>query len=282
MQGQLLLKNNFTLETILIYKKIFPPKTVFIVSTWNDSDKKTIDQLHASGVQVVLNQRPEVGGIGNINLQIISTQNGILEARKHGVTYILKTRTDIRMYATNTAEYLVSMCNLFPVNTAFLQEKRIVAFSVNTYKYRPYSISDLTLFGTANDIENYFAVDMDTRTRPDFDNIRSWSKERFCEVYLSTHFLEKVGRKLSYTLEDSWRTYAENFCIIDASSVDLLWYKYNYQEEYRDLGYDFMKNNQELTFREWAILYTSQQNKKSIPENILSETFGTKMHTDAI
>jgi len=263
MQGQLILKNKFTLETILIYKKTFPPNTVLIVSTWKGSDEKTVKLLRESGVVVLLHDKPKIGGIGNINFQIISTRAGIREAKKHNVQYILKTRTDIRMYSTNIAEYLVSMCNMFIVPQNYTQEKRIVAFSVNTYKYRPYSISDLTLFGTTHDIEEYFTVDEDNRTTPHFDTIESWSKERFCEVYLSTHFLEKVGRKLTFTMEDSWKAYAEHFCVVDANSVDLIWYKYDYKEEYRDLGYSCMKNNQELTFREWVILYSSLHNKKN-------------------
>lgn len=282
IQGPLITKNNFTVETIKLYKKTFSPTTKLIVSTWSDCDQNIITTLRAMGVVVLLNDKPKQSGIGNINLQISSTKSGIQEAKKSGVNYILKTRTDIRMYAPNIESYLYAACTMYPVSKEYSQEKRIVAFSLNTYKYRPYSISDLTLFGTLHDMEKYFNVPEDTRTAPHFKDIGSWSNGRFCEVYLSTHFLENIGRKLSYTLEDSWKVYAEHFCVVDSNSVELFWYKYTYWEEYRDLGYAYMKNNQELHFREWLILYFSLNNKASIPENVLGEVFGTKMNTDNI
>ena len=279
IQGSLLLKKNFTVETALLYKKTFSPETIIIVSTWEHENKEAVKQLQSIGIIVLLTNKPGIAGISNINLQILSTRMGIEEAKKRGATYILKTRTDVRMYATNIEEYLLSFLKTFPLTHSLIQKERIIAFSLNTYKYRPYSVSDLTLFGHIEDIKMYFDVKEDARTIAKFTNIRSWSQERFCEVYLSTHFLEKVGRKLTYTLSDSWDVYAKHFCIVDASSIDLLWYKYSYWEEYRDLIYSHMKNNQELTFREWFILYSSKENKAIIPETILDEQFGNNITT---
>jgi hypothetical protein len=274
IQGPLVKESDFTLETIKIYKKTFSQETHLIVSTWKGEDQETVKKIRATGAIVLENDPPHQPGIKNINFQIVSSGEGIRKAKERGVEYVLKTRTDQRMYAPNVEEFLCTMIDLFPVAEEYAQEKRIVAVSLNTYKYRPYSISDMMLFGTLHDMENYFSLPEDTRLTPNFHNIQSWSQERLCEVYLSTNFLEKVGRKLTFTLEDSWSAYANNFCIVDTQSLDLFWYKYEYWKEYQDLTYKEMKNNQELTFREWVILHRSLNNKAGVPEKIIEGQFG--------
>jgi hypothetical protein len=274
LQGPLILRENFTVETVKLYKKTFSESSLIIISTWKGEDPQTIKALTKLGAIVLENKKPEYSGIKHINLQIVSTVNGIKKAKELGATYILKTRTDQRMYAPNIEEFLCSIISLFPVAQGYEQQKRIIGVSLNTFKYRPYSISDMTLFGTLYDMERYFDVAEDKKTAPHFHTIRTWSEERLCEVYLSTNFLEKVGRKLSFTLKDSWEVYRDHFCIIDAQSLDLFWYKYEYWKEYPDRNYKEPKNTQELNFREWLILYSAMDNKKTIPEKVLEQQFG--------
>lgn len=274
LQGPIVHAHNFTKETVKLYKKLFSQKAIIIVSTWNDEDVKSIKEISELGAIVITNEKPKSPGIKNINLQIVSSLAGIRKARSLGASYILKTRTDHRMHAPNIEEFLLSTLRAFPLVGTNLQRERIVAASLNTYKYRPYSISDMLLFGNIDDIEAYFTLPEDTRTRAEFNDIGTWSQGRFCEVYLATSFLEKTGRTLSFTLGDSWRTYAERFCVIDAQTLDLFWYKYEYWHEYRDLDYQNMRTTQELTFREWLILYARLENKKDIPENVLKKQFG--------
>ncbi len=275
IQGPIITHNDFTLETVKIYKKTFGEKTQLLISTWAGEDSLTIKKLRDLGVIVLENEKPKLPGIKNINFQIVSSRNGIQKAKSLGVNYILKTRTDQRMYAPNIPDFLSTLIETFPLTHSYKQEKRIIAISLNTYKYRPYSISDMTLFGTTHDMELYFSPEEDTRTTPHFHNIKSWSEDRLCEVYLSTTYLEKIGRKLTFTLEDSWKVFAEHFCIIDSQMIDIFWYKYEYWKEYHDLTYETMKNDQELNFREWLLLYSALPNKATIPESIIEGQFGT-------
>ena len=274
MQGPLLLKNDFTLETIRIYKKNFTD-TEIIVSTWEGEDAVCVENLRKEGVTVLLNKTPEYPGISHINYQIVSTRAGIEHTAKNGAEYVLKTRTDQRMYAPNIREFLLNLIETFPVAQGFTQKKRIIVASLNTFKYRLYSPTDMFMFGTAEDMTAYWSVVLDTRK--EFSNkretIREWATLDACETYLATRFLKKIGRKISWTLEDSWRAYSDHFSIVDSENLDLYWRKYDYYKEYRDRAYDGIKNSVFLNFREWFILYA---NKKDIhaPEDILDTVFG--------
>lgn len=276
IQGPLLLKKDFTLETVRLYKKTFSPSSKIIVSTWEGEDSETLQKMRDLGVIVLTNKKPTKSGIGHINFQVVSTSHGILEAKKLGANYILKSRTDHRMYAPNIEEFLISTIDAFPITTTYSQKKRIVAVSLNTYLYRPYSISDMTLFGTLDDMQSYFDAPHDTREHFSFHDLslKAWAKGRLCEGLLLTHFLEKMGRKLEFTLEDSWKVYAEHFCIIDSQAIGLFWYKYEYWNEYRVINYIALKNNQELNFREWLILYSNFPKKELIPEDVIDLEFG--------
>ena len=191
----------------------------------------------------------------------------------------MKTRTDLRIYNPNSIEFLVNFINTFPLNSSvYKQKKRIVGANLNTFKYRPYSISDIILFGQVDDMVNYWGVNLDTRKIfSDQEKIGDWSKARLCEVYLSSNYLELIGRKLEWTLQDSWLTYAHRFCIFDQQSLDIYWHKYSRNLEYRRLEYKRIKNSQEITFSEWLNIYMSLDNKKNIPEKILSKKFNEKM-----
>ena len=105
IQGPLILDNHFTLNTVKLYKRYYPGCKV-IVSTWNDSNKSEIDSLKTAGADIVLNAAPGIFGLGNMNFQIVSTKGGIQCADDAGAKYILKTRSDQRIYKPHMLEYL--------------------------------------------------------------------------------------------------------------------------------------------------------------------------------
>jgi len=101
------------------------------------------------------------------------------------------------------------------------------------------------------------------------------------ETYLTSEFLKKVGRELKWTLEDSLRAYAEHFCIIDKDDLDLFWPKYEAHKEHRMLAYDAIKNIQELTFRDWLLLYRGRVDIAAIPQDGLHVPYGGNMYPPA-
>jgi len=280
IQGPLLGKDEFTLNTIRLYKKIFGNYRI-ILSIWEDEDDKTLNKIKKEGVEIIFNKKPETTGIQHINYQIVSTSNAIKKAKEFGSEYVLKTRTDLRIYNPNSIEFLVNMLKTFPLNNGGKQNKRIIFPSLNSFKYRPYSVTDLIMFGDINDLEDYWGTKLDTRkTPPANDLIGDWSHARLGEVYLSANYLESLGHKLLWTVADSWQAYADHFCIFDAQSLDLYWHKYARDREFRNLGYKLMKNNRELTFSEWLNMFAGLSNKEIVPEHILNNRFKETINGD--
>ena len=151
LQGPLVLDNNFTLETIRLYKKHFT-QSMIIVSTWEGENADYLTKIKAEGVELILNAKPAIAGIGNLNLQIVSSYNGIMRAKERGAAYVYKTRCDQRMYGVNINEFLHNLITQFPLKKPGLQKQRIIASSFSTLKYVPYLITDMFLFGHIDDM----------------------------------------------------------------------------------------------------------------------------------
>lgn len=272
LQGPVIHKDNFTLETILLYKKHFKDAIV-ILSTWEGEDLSAIAEIEHSEVYVILSKKPNNPGISNINFQIESSRRGIEKARQLGAHYILKTRTDQRMYAPNALYYLFSLVKSYKLSlNVHLQKERLVGVSLNTFKYRMYGLSDMFLYGNAQDISNFWRVNFDERAAVDTENLslREYAQERLCEVYLMTNYLKLINHNIQWNLNDSFAAFSNYFYIIDKEAIDLFWPKYS-RNEYRWLSYSCSRLKfQELTNRDWTIL-SNDSCRLSIPDSRLDE-----------
>lgn len=275
IQGPILKKYDFTLETVCLYKKIFP-KTDIIVSTWDTEKPDYIKKIKAENIEVILNKEPEITGPSHINYQLKSASAGVKRAKELGAEYVLKTRTDQRIYGVNVLDFFYNLLKTFPSKAGYKQKERIIGVSLNTFKYRLYDLSDMVVFGALEDMELFWSAAPDNRPYKSDPNLTQgeFSRLRICEMYLTSEFLKNIGRELKWTLEDSWRAMAEHFIVVDQASIDLYWNKYNKHKESRYLKYGAMLNNREMSFLEWFNLYKGLDNKKFVPENTLSRGFG--------
>ena len=89
LQGPIDNEENFTLETIRIYKKIFPNARI-ILSTWENENINQIRLIQKENIDLIQNKIPRNSGTGNINLQLKSTSAGIELAKSEGIKYTLK------------------------------------------------------------------------------------------------------------------------------------------------------------------------------------------------
>lgn len=69
-----------------------------------------------------------------------------------------------------------------------------MAFSLNTFLYRIYGISDMFMFGHIEDMLLYWSPEFDSRNPAAVEkelskSILSYSKQRICEVYFCSEFL---------------------------------------------------------------------------------------------
>lgn len=272
IQGPLIKDNNFTLETIRIYKKLFPNCTI-LLSTWNTEDEEYLKRISKEHIEIILSDEPQYPGTSHRNYQIKSSLAGIKRAQKINAEYVLKTRTDQRINAVNGIEFLYNMLMVFPVAHGYKQNRRIIGVSLNSYKYRPYGISDMNLFGQIDDMLLYWErkPDMSPKYAGEKMKVGEFIKAGFCnEVDLSSNYLKKIGRELKWTVRDSWQAMADHFCIVDQHSLDLYWHKYDRQKEYKYLDYNHIRNSQEFSFREWLNIYCQHNNRPSSQEGSLN------------
>lgn len=261
IQGKLLLDEDFTLETVQIYKKIFPLSPL-IVSTWIGSDTDTVEAIRLAGAEVLLNEDLLEPGLGNIMRQICSTSAGLQRARELSCTHAVKTRTDWRMMRPSAVENLHALLRLFPRHTTDgSRSERIIASSTATLKHRVYGLTDIFHFGAIGDLLNYWAPSIEQKdtcinlTSPP-TIIRGTAI--ICEIYLCARYLENLGITLDFTLEQWWDSLRKHFIVVDNAMLDALWRRHNHVFEYRFTHSYALRGARALDHLDWLQLMATQ------------------------
>ena len=260
MQGPLKYEENFTLETIKLYSKYYPD-TPIIVSTWDTEDQYVLEQIQKCSANVKLCVSHFEPGMERIpiNLQRTTSLTGVKKVQEMGCQYILKTRTDQRIYAPRIFSFLIKLLTTFPIKIRTRAKGRIIVCSMCTFSDRLYNLCDMFIFGYSQDILQYFSCPEDTRIHatlkaPNIDDhvqrCVEYSKLRPGEIWLATHYIESLGFDLKWTHEDSDYYRRELFIIVDDSMLDLYWPKYT-DKEYRWRNYYTKDAYHQVTFREW-------------------------------
>lgn len=259
IQGNIGQYFNYLIETIKIYKKIFP-STTLIVSTWDDEDETKLKKLNSLEILIIKNKKPNDAGWGNINLQLISTKAGLDLAKSKNINYCIKTRADCRIHKNDILPFLKSLILQFPIKSGTNSSSRIIASSLITCKYKIYGTTDIFLFGKTEDLLIYFD---DTSFE---ESLKIYDFGRFPplingspivgETFLCARYLKKIGIKLDWTLDHWWECLRDYFCIIDTESIDLFWYKTDYQYEKRFLKGYSMSTPRCVSFSDWLALYS--------------------------
>ena len=77
---------------------------------------------------------------------------------------------------------------------------------------------------------------------------------------MCSRFIAKIEDNVTWDLENWWRCLKDYFCIIDNSSLDCLWLKYEWEVEYRYLKTYSDKITRTVDFHEWLSLYNNSKN----------------------
>ena len=279
MQGPLILENHFTLNTVKLYKRYYP-ECMVIVSTWKDSNRNEIDSLKTAGAEIVLNTAPNVFGLGNMNFQIVSTRGGIQCAADAGARYILKTRSDQRIYKPHMLEYFKALIEQFPIKKkteSAKQKERIIAVqtTVGGGMFIPYFIADFLYFGTVQDIRNLFDIELDMSPNRTKDERRIWlrdllsSNPRIRDYYNATapeikivkNYIKKyITENLEDTVKGYWDFVGNYLITVSWDDIGLFWPKYDRYNE-SNLFRTYSENdNTDLylqynwTFQNWLLV----------------------------
>lgn len=255
IQGPILEEDDFTLQTVKLFRTTFPASPL-IVSTSDDTPPHLLEALQSAGARTITSRAPEVPGPWNLNRQIHSTRAGLEAARRLGATFALKTRSDVRLYAAHVGDYLAGLWKAFPLDVEGRQRGRLVVLDLATRLLVPHHPSDMLMFGHVDDLLDYWSLPMRgsdeelSRTRI-FGDFLDYP---IPEVLLCEHYLELVGERPKRTLADWWRVLGQRFMVMDRSSLQFFWKKYNYAENHQMSLDDENRNLRLCSFCDWVNL----------------------------
>lgn len=262
IQGPIQDKFFFLKNTIEIYKKIFPNSSI-IISTWENENINLINTLKKENIFILFNKEPSKS-LSNIDHQIYSTNSALKFAKEIGAKYSIKTRADIRINKNNLETFLLSLIRTFPAKKNNFINSRIIVPSLITFKYRIYSLSDIVMFGETEDLIKYFDKETFAEGLKKFDlnenNLLKNETPIIAEIFLCSRFVNNLEGKISWELNNWWATLKNYFCVIDNSSLDLFWYKYDWEYEYRYLRTYSGKFARAIDFQDWLALYNGLNN----------------------
>lgn len=247
IQGPIRHRNNFTLETCKLYQKNFPGVHI-VLSTWKDESQSSLSRFSDLGVSVVVSDKPNSPGPGNVNYQIASSLAGLQEVKGFGCTRVLKTRTDQRIYSPAALKLLAGILDCYPAHGHAGNGSRIVITTENTYLARFFSGSDFIQYGAMKDVEQYFDV-------PEAEK----SDDLAPEQILGYNFVKRSARTSSVAFSrQAWEdAIGINFAFVDMGQIDLFWYKYS-SREHLFRGYKRPDLLEPLTLGEWLRLVSKQ------------------------
>lgn len=291
IQGPICYRGDFTANTIKRYRQLYP-RILIIVSTWKgEANTEFIKEVDRYSISLVETVKPENGGVGNINLQLVSTMAGIKKAMLgKSVKYILKTRSDQIFFRNNFVDLLVNLLQQYPVSAdsdKVLKERLIFLSAENTVKYVPFHLSDFMLFGKACDVERFYDVPKDNHSL-EFVKDMNWStwenvKATICkyelsnnvdiyslvkdmnhyilnnmcpEIYIALHFYLKninfINISKDTDLINLYWVFLQEYClIIDCEQVMFYWHKY--ERQYKEPNHIEMWGT--LDFSEWLNIF---------------------------
>ncbi len=259
-QGQIKYEDDFTIETLYRYRKLYP-NVPLIVSTWENEVREDFRwRAETLGVDILENKYPEKSGRYHINYQLCSSREGLIYAKKrYNIKFAMKCRTDQRFYQPDFLVYLKNELELFPVKKECDIEGRIIFNGVNASMWSyPFRLSDFWSFGTVNDIIKLYSIpyaedaggdghekmweDMsfeseqitDKMTKEERFRIAKEHEEVFdSEAYIIRAFYEMciLGRKLCPDNDDIfmhyWNFIKDYTVIEDPDTLLMYWPKYN-------------------------------------------------------
>jgi hypothetical protein len=266
IQGQIVQDGQFTIETIRLYRKIFP-NIPLVVATWEAESVEDLRVIASLGARIILCKKPSGTGFLNFNLQRETTVKGLEAVRELGVARVLKTRSDQRIYNRFAIVFLQAMLLQFPPRNNVSCKGRIFILSTTTLTNFPLHVCDMLQFGFIDDVCKFWGVpaheediererfvsEMEGRLRVSEMLTRESTIPEVClgRFYASLLYGEESLSDPKYVYQ---RMMHEAIGIVDQGQLDLSWPKYNSIEAFRDYQIPWLLER--FTFEKWLSLYS--------------------------
>ena len=246
VQGPLVVDDDFTLDTVLLYKDYFPNSKI-IVSVWEDEKgTSSWNPNITEGIDIVYSKRPELPGYQNTNMQLTTSYAGIKRAKECGYKYAMKLRSDMRFYSPDLLRYMYFFMKQIKANPMGVQKERLVIFPPR-YEYF-FFFCDFFMFGNIDDMLNYWNSE---------DLFSNEYVGESAEVMIAQRYARKTGIYIENDLSNL-KQYKEvllnNFAIVDDKSLHYIWKKYFYHKQWEhEYHYNIMNNVDWLAGQEFVL-----------------------------
>lgn len=258
--GLLKLDNDFTVETVKLYRTLYPTAFV-IISTWDTQDKEVLGRLSAmEHVYVVCSTEPKNVGVGHINCQLKTALEGIRLAQKLGAGYILRTRADVRIYRKGILAFCEKMLNMYPTVRKG-QTKRILTMSGRCgTSHLYYVLCDFLTYGYVDDMEKLYSIAPYAKEFSEDDEKLSYlEKTRRCmtpESFLYKSYLDQYIQDCKYgmAIGDYYQAVKDCFVVLDEDFFQAYWYKYESRFDWtRGRSYE-RPDGENIDFLFWMLM----------------------------
>jgi hypothetical protein len=259
IQGPIEYKEDFTLNTIKLYKKMYRNAQI-VLSTWDTENQQYLEKIYKENIKVILNRYPENSGILNSNYQITTTKSAV-EYLLDKSKYILKTRSDSRIYNQHTLSFFQNLLDIFPNDSKYNQNHRIIGLDINTPKYIPFSFSDILQFGHTDDIYKMWNIDL-CKVNISYDKYMSERpivKDLYFnnnpEILLTLEYLKTLGFDTQNSYESYYESLSKFFIVVDKEMINYYWFKYSIDEFYWNYKYTTKNLQEKVRFSDWLNYY---------------------------
>ncbi len=201
LQGPIDRNEDFTINTIRLFRHIYP-EVKLVFATWkgelNESEKRIIKEQKCELLELE-SCPPEFKGkgrkIGHLNNQLLSSLEGIKILKRMGAEYVLKIRTDVRLYKYDFIPYFMNLISQYPY-VGKIQNCRLLNVSfLNTLASVPFHMSDFIWFGEIEDMERLYSIP--NRKKEVLDKISNMTNEE-----IETHTAMFWERSHTYNPHD--------------------------------------------------------------------------------
>ena len=172
-----------------------------LISAWNNTDESILTKLKNHDFIILLNDDASLKNDQHKhNRQLLPIRNGILEAKKLGYHYILKSRTDI---------FSKDFTKLLDTTRTLYQDKLMAITGIYTHTCGAYFL-DILVCGSIDNMLKMFVI-------------KQPNNKRAFELYLLESYIGKTFSKLK---KDEIKQYM-TFCLEECkqNNIEFIWHR---------------------------------------------------------
>ena len=165
IQGPICRADNYTINSVKMFKCLYPQIHI-VFSTWEgeltEEEIAILKSYQCSVVEsksIQLQDRGKIKKPCSINNQVYSSYAGVKFLKQfEEIKYVLKIRSDMRLYKEDVIDYFIDMLTLYQCECEAL-DKRLLCVGLSNFLINvPFHVSDPIWFGTIRDVEKLYSI----------------------------------------------------------------------------------------------------------------------------